>query len=45
MQARDAAGLKHRLWTAPGAGHDAASVFGSSCGRAALFDQPGCTQQ
>jgi hypothetical protein len=45
MQARDAAVLKQRLWAAPGAGHDAASVFGSPCGRAALFDQPGCVQQ
>jgi hypothetical protein len=42
MQARDAAILRQRLWTAPGAGHDEKAVFGSPCGRAALFDQSGC---
>ena len=43
MQARDAAMLRQRLWTAPGAGHDEKAVFGSPCGRAALFDQSGCS--
>jgi hypothetical protein len=42
MQARDAAILRQRLWTAPSAGHDEKAVFGSPCGRAALFDQSGC---
>jgi hypothetical protein len=39
---RDAAILKQRLWFAPGAAHDGAAVFASPCGRAALFDVPGC---
>jgi hypothetical protein len=43
MQARDAAILRQRLWSAPGAGHDASAVFGSPCGRAALFDESGCS--
>ena len=38
MRQRDAAILRHRLWTAPGAAHNAAKVFGSLCGRRALFD-------
>jgi hypothetical protein len=42
MQARDAAILKQRFWSAPGAGHDPAAVLGSPCGRAALFDATGC---
>jgi hypothetical protein len=42
MQARDAAILRQRLWAAPGAGHEPSQVFGSPCGRAALFDASGC---
>jgi hypothetical protein len=42
LQTRDAAILKQRLWTAPGAAHNYAAVLGSPCGRAALFDAPGC---
>ncbi|HEX3952225.1 MAG TPA: hypothetical protein VHW90_01545 [Stellaceae bacterium] len=42
MQARDGAILRQRFATAPGAGHDALAVLGSPCGRAALFDMPGC---
>jgi hypothetical protein len=42
LQVRDAALLKQRLWSAPGAGHDPEPVFGSPCGRTALFDSPGC---
>jgi hypothetical protein len=42
LQGRDAAILKQRLWSAPGAGHDPELVFGSPCGRAALFDALGC---
>ena len=42
MQARDGALLRQRLWTAPGAAHDPGAVLGSPCGKAALFDMPGC---
>jgi hypothetical protein len=42
MQARDGPVLKQRLWRAPGAGHQQDRVFASPCGRAALFDLPGC---
>jgi len=42
LQARAGPALRHRLWRAPGAGHQAQRVFGSPCGRAALFDAPGC---
>ena len=42
MQARDGALLRQRLWTALGAAHDPVAVLGSHCGKAALFDMPGC---
>lgn len=42
MEARDAATLKQRLWLASGAAHDGRAVFGSPCGRAALFDDADC---
>ena len=42
MRARDAAVLKQSFATAPGAGHDEKSVFGSPCGRAALFGDSSC---
>jgi pimeloyl-ACP methyl ester carboxylesterase len=35
--------VRHRLFSIPGVGHDASGMFGSVCGRAALFDQPGCS--
>ena len=34
--------LRHRLWQIPGVGHQHAKVFGSPCGRGALFGVPGC---
>ncbi|MBV9824291.1 MAG: alpha/beta hydrolase [Alphaproteobacteria bacterium] len=45
MKGRDGAILNQRFTTAPGMGHDALAVLGSPCGRAALFDIPGCTAQ
>jgi len=39
MQRRDAAILRHRMAVIDGAAHEAAKVFGSPCGRAALFDE------
>ena len=44
MRARFGAALKQKLWLAPGAGHQPTLVFGSPCGRAALFDVPGCAE-
>jgi hypothetical protein len=44
LQGRDALILKQHLWVAPGAGHDPEPVFGSPCGRAALFDALGCQE-
>jgi len=44
MRARDGAVLKQRLWQAPGAGHQPERVFASPCGRAALFDLQGCSE-
>jgi len=35
--------VRHRMLNVWGVGHDAASMFGSPCGLAALFDRPGCT--
>lgn len=32
----------HRLLQVPGVGHSSGRMFSSACGRAALFDQPGC---
>jgi len=43
MRTRDAAILRQRFWSAPGAGHEPSAVFGSPCGRAALFDASGCS--
>ncbi|MCC7272940.1 MAG: alpha/beta hydrolase, partial [Alphaproteobacteria bacterium] len=39
--ARDAA-LRHRLLVVPGVGHDNRKMFGSACGRAALFGDAAC---
>ena len=44
MRARAGPALKQRLWLAPGAGHEPQRVFASPCGRAALFDLPGCSE-
>jgi pimeloyl-ACP methyl ester carboxylesterase len=44
LQGRSAATLKQHLWVAPGAGHDPEPVFGSPCGRTALFDVLGCQE-
>jgi hypothetical protein len=35
--------VRHRILSIWGVGHDAASMFMSACGLAALFDRPGCT--
>jgi pimeloyl-ACP methyl ester carboxylesterase len=35
--------VRHRILSVWGVGHDAASMFVSPCGVAALFDRPGCT--
>ena len=43
MRSRAPATLAHRLWVIDGAAHNEAEVFGSPCGRAALFDASGCT--
>ena len=42
MKLRDASILRHRMWVIDGAAHNEARVFGSPCGRAALFDASGC---
>ena len=35
-------GLRHSRVEVPGIGHDADAMFNSTCGKAALFDTPGC---
>ena len=42
MRARDGAALDQRVAVVEGAAHNEARVFGSPCGRAALFDEAGC---
>lgn len=42
MKQRDGSALKHRLWVIDGAAHDEAKVFGSPCGRSALFGEANC---
>lgn len=42
LQARHPKGLRQHLVLAPGVAHNAARMFGSACGLAALFDRPGC---
>jgi hypothetical protein len=44
MQARDGSILRQRFWSAPGAAHNPGAVFGSSCGRTALFDISDCRE-
>jgi len=34
--------VRHRIYAIPGIGHDAAGMFASVCGAAALFGAPGC---
>lgn len=43
LKEREPTRLAHRWGIAPGAGHSDAQVFQSACGRAALFDAPGCS--
>lgn len=43
MKHREPERLAHRWGVAPGAGHHDGQVFGSACGKAALFDTPGCS--
>ncbi|GGX16130.1 hypothetical protein GCM10007242_23370 [Pigmentiphaga litoralis] len=43
MKAREPQRLAHRWGVAPDAGHSAGLVYNSACGKAALFDAPGCT--
>ena len=43
LKEREPQRLAHRWGIAPGAGHSDAQVFQSACGRAALFDAPGCS--
>ena len=43
MKAREPQRLAHRWGVAPDAGHSAGQVYNSACGKAALFDAPGCT--
>ena len=45
MRHRDGDILKHRMSTVAGAAHNAAKVFGSPCGRAALFGDADCPDQ
>ncbi|HTW51801.1 MAG TPA: hypothetical protein VME45_07910 [Stellaceae bacterium] len=42
MKHRDGDAFRQPLWVVPGVAHNEAKVLGSPCGRAALFDEPGC---
>ena len=42
MKQRDGAALRQPMWVIPGVAHNEARVFGSPCGRAALFDDTPC---
>jgi hypothetical protein len=42
MKQRDGDVFKQRMWVIDSAAHNEAKVFGSPCGRAALFDEAGC---
>jgi hypothetical protein len=42
MRQRDP-GVKHPMWVVDGAAHNEAAVFGSPCGRAALFGNAACS--
>jgi pimeloyl-ACP methyl ester carboxylesterase len=43
LQRRHPGDLNHRVALVPGVGHDGGRMFGSVCGRAALFDTAGCS--
>jgi hypothetical protein len=45
VKRRDADILKQRMWVIDGVAHNEAKVFGSACGRAALFGEPGCSDE
>ncbi|MGA8398873.1 MAG: hypothetical protein WB697_03240, partial [Stellaceae bacterium] len=42
MKQRDGVAFRQPMRIIPGVAHNEARVFGSPCGRAALFDEPGC---
>jgi hypothetical protein len=42
LEARNPNLVRHRIINIWNVGHDAARMFGSTCGLAALFDRPGC---
>lgn len=42
MRQRDGGTPHHSLWLVEGVGHNGDKMLTSSCGLAALFDQPGC---
>ncbi|MFT4128726.1 alpha/beta hydrolase [Labrys sp. (in: a-proteobacteria)] len=42
MRQRDGGTPRHSLWLVEGVGHNGDKMLTSSCGLAALFDQPGC---
>jgi hypothetical protein len=42
MKRREGDALRQHMWVIDGVAHNEARVFGSPCGRAALFDAPGC---
>jgi len=42
MKQRDGEAFRQPIRIIPGVAHNEARVFGSPCGRAALFDEPGC---
>lgn len=45
MKHRDGEAFRQPMWVVPGVAHNEARVFGSLCGRAALFDEPGCEEE
>lgn len=44
MKYRDGAAFRQPLWVVPGVAHNEAKVFGSPCGRAALFGDATCPE-
>jgi hypothetical protein len=44
MKQRDGEALRQPMWVIPGAAHNEAQVFGSPCGRAALFGDAVCSK-
>jgi hypothetical protein len=45
LHSRHSAGWNQHMWFVPHVGHDAAEMFTSSCGLAALFDRGSCQDQ